>query len=100
LVLWGTGGGADSANDTGASSGDQTSAGNFKVTVCSRQITPLYAGASSGYAGLWQINFKLPADIAPDCQVPLQVTAGGELSNEVTLPIAVTGQSSCPNVPH
>ena len=30
-------------------------------------ITPLYAGASSGYPGLWQINFTLPATIAADC---------------------------------
>jgi len=95
LVLWGTGGGADSANDTGGTSGDQTAAGNFQVIVSGRSITPLYAGASSGYAGLWQINFTLPADIAPDCFASAQVSAGGELSNTVSIPIAPNGQTFC-----
>jgi len=60
LVFWGTGGGADPQNDTGGSSGDQTVAGNFKVIIQGRQITPFFAGASTGYPGLWQINFTLP----------------------------------------
>jgi uncharacterized protein (TIGR03437 family) len=96
LVLWGTGGGADSANDTGGTSGDQTAAGNFRVLAGSRQITPLYAGASSGYPGLWQINFTLPADLPPGCFVPVQVSAaGGELSNAVTIPIAPSDATAC-----
>ena len=95
LTLWGTGGGADPANDTGGSSGDQTKAGNFIVTVGGRQITPSYAGSSSGYPGLWLINFKLPADITPDCFASVQVSAGGELSNPVTIAIAAAGQNAC-----
>jgi uncharacterized protein (TIGR03437 family) len=67
------------------------------VTVGGRTIKPEYAAASSGYPGLWQINWTLPADIAPDCRAPLSVTAGGEVSNSVTIPIAATGQSACPN---
>jgi trimeric autotransporter adhesin len=95
LVLWGTGGGADSANDTGGSSGDQTAAGNFQVLVNGSAITPLYAGTSSGYPGLWQVNFTLPADVATGCFVPVQVSGGGVLSNTVTIPIAAAGQSAC-----
>ena len=95
LVLWGTGGGADALNDTGGTSGDQTAAGNFSVSVDGTQITPLYAGASSGYPGLWQINFTLPATIAADCFASLQVSAGGQLSNLVTISIAAAGQTSC-----
>ena len=95
LVLWGTGGGADPANDTGGTSGDQTAAGNFIVNVDGTPITPLYAGASSGYPGLWQINFTLPANIAPDCFGSLQVSSGGQLSNIVTISIAAAGQTSC-----
>jgi uncharacterized protein (TIGR03437 family) len=95
LVFWGTGGGADPANDTGGASGDQTAAGNFQVLVGGRAITPLYAGASSGYPGLWQVNFTLPSDIVPDCFTSAQVSAGGELSNTVVLPIAAAGQSAC-----
>ncbi|MEO8662095.1 MAG: hypothetical protein ABI693_26760, partial [Bryobacteraceae bacterium] len=95
LVLWGTGGGADAANDGGGTSGDQTQAGAFSVIVSGRAIKPLYAGASSGYPGLWQINFTLPADTAPDCFASVLVSAGGELSNAVSIPIAAGGQDTC-----
>lgn len=95
LVLWGTGGGADPANDTGGTSGDQTAAGNFTVTVDGTQITPLYSGASSGYPGLWQVNFVLPGNIAPDCFAAVQVSGGGQFSNPVTIAIAPAGQASC-----
>jgi uncharacterized protein (TIGR03437 family) len=95
LVFWGTGGGADTANDTGGTSGDQTAAGNFSVMVDGTQITPAYAGASSGYPGLWQINVTLPATSTPNCFVAVQVSAGGQLSNNVTIAIAAPGQTSC-----
>ena len=95
LVFWGTGGGADPANDSGGSSGDQTAAGNFVVIVGGRQITPLFAGASSGFPGLWQVNFTLPADITTGCFVYVQIRAGVNLSNGVNLPIAPPGQNSC-----
>jgi hypothetical protein len=97
LVLWGTGGGADPANDTGGTSGDQTAAGNFVVNVGGRQVTPLYAGASSGYPGLWQVNFTLPSDITTGCFITAQVSAAGELSNAVMIPIAPSGQNVCPD---
>ncbi len=95
LVLWGTGGGADLANDAGGTSGDQTAAGKFVVNVGGTPITPLYAGAASGYPGLWQINFTLPTTITPSCFAATQVSAGGQLSNSVTIPIAAAGQTSC-----
>ena len=95
LVLWGTGGGADPANDTGGSSGDQTAAGNFTVTVDGTSIVPLYSGTSSGYPGLWQVNFVLPSNIAADCFASLTVTGGGQTSNPVTIAIAAPGQASC-----
>jgi uncharacterized protein (TIGR03437 family) len=95
LVLWGTGGGADPANDTGGTSGDQTTAGQFQVLVAGRPIVPLYAGTSSGYPGLWQINFTLPADIATGCAVSLQVQAGANSSNAASLAIAPVGLTVC-----
>jgi len=95
ISLWGTGGGADLQNDTGGTVGDQTAAGNFKVMVGGRVITPTYTAAVAGYPGLWILTFALPVDIDPDCYASLQVSANGELSNTVTLPIAVAGQSVC-----
>ncbi len=97
LVLWGTGGGADPLNDTGGTSGDQTAAGNFMVNVSGTEIVPVYAGASSGFPGLWQINFTLPSNITPNCFAYVQVTAGGQAGNAVSIPIASPGQSSCSN---
>ena len=70
LVLWGTGGGADPANDTGGTSGDQAAAGNFSVLVDGRAITPQYAGASSGYPGLWQVEFPLCPPISRSIATP------------------------------
>ena len=95
IVLWGTGGGADPVNDTGGTSGDQTAAGNFTVSVDGTTIVPLYSGASSGYPGLWQVNFVLPSNIAADCFASVTVTGGGQTSNRVTIAIAATGQPSC-----
>lgn len=95
ISLWGTGGGADLLNDTGGSSLDQTAAGNFKVMVGSRVITPVYTGAVAGYPGLWVLIFTLPGDIDPDCYAALQVSSNAELSNAVVLPIAPAGQSTC-----
>jgi uncharacterized protein (TIGR03437 family) len=95
IVLWGTGGGADPENDTGGSSGDQTAAGNFTVSVDGTQIVPVYSGTSSGYEGLWQVNFVLPPNIAADCFAYVTVTGGGQTSNGVTIAIAATGQTSC-----
>ena len=65
------------------------------MNVGGTAITPLYAGAASGYPGLWQINFTLPATITPNCFAYTQVSAGGQLSNAVTIPIAATGQTTC-----
>src|SRR5262249_11317844 len=95
LELSGTGGGADPAADAGGTGGDQTADGNFVVTVGDRQITPLYAGALEGSPGVWRIRFTLPADTSPDCFAVAQVSAGGELSNMVSIPVAAAGESAC-----
>jgi uncharacterized protein (TIGR03437 family) len=65
VTLWGTGGGADPANDNGGSSGDQS--GKFKIILAGQTITPSYAAAVAGYPGLWLINFTVPANATPDC---------------------------------
>ena len=96
LILWGTGVGADAQSDvTGGSSGDQTAAGSIRVIVGGTEITPTYAGRSSGSPGLDQINFVLPADAAFGCTATLQVRAGGRLSNLGSLAIANSGQALC-----
>lgn len=96
LILWGTGLGADSqSDDTGATSGDQTAAGNIRVLVGGVEITPAFAGRSSGSPGLDQINFTMPANVPLGCTVSLQVLAGGRYSNLGTLPVSRSGDSDC-----
>jgi uncharacterized protein (TIGR03437 family) len=95
LVIWGTGGGADASYETGATPVDETAAGNFRVLVGGRELTPLYSGASAGYPGLWQVNFQLPPDIATNCFAALQVRTGSEWSNTATMAIAPPGQNAC-----
>jgi uncharacterized protein (TIGR03437 family) len=96
LILWGTGIGADPQSDVnGGTSGDQTAAGSIRVLVGDAEITPSYAGRSSGSPGLDQINFTLPANVTRGCTVNLQVRAGGRLSNLGSLAIADSGQSQC-----
>lgn len=96
LILWGTGLGPDAQSDlTGGTSGDQTAAGSIRVIVDGAEITPAYAGRSSGSPGLDQINFTLPANIAFGCTMSLQVRAGGRLSNLGSLAIVNSGQAQC-----
>ncbi len=96
LILWGTGLGADAQSDlTGATSGDQTAAGNIRVLVGGVEITPAYAGRSNGSPGLDQINFTLPANVALGCTTSIQVLAGGRFSNLGTLPLARSGDTVC-----
>ncbi len=95
--LWGTGLGPDVASDTGGTSGNQTAAAQIVVLVDGTSVTPLYAGRSSGFPGLDQIVFNLPANVALTCALSIQVRAGGVLSNPVT--IATSTGESCPAPP-
>ena len=65
------------------------------MNVGGTSITPLYAGTASGYPGLWQVNFTLPSSMTPNCFTSAQVSAGGQLSNTVIIPIAAAGQNTC-----
>jgi uncharacterized protein (TIGR03437 family) len=101
LVLWGTGIGPDTQSDVnGGSSGDQTAAGNVRVILGgTTEITPIYAGRSSGSPGLDQINFALTGNVPLGCTVSLQVRTGTgtgtRLSNLGSLAIASSPQAQC-----
>ena len=95
MVLWGTGLGADPNSDLdGGSSGDQTAAAQVRVLVGGIEVTPAYAGRSSGSPGLDQINFTVPA-VEASCFVPLQVRAGGRTSNLGSIAVASQGMDHC-----
>lgn len=92
--LWGTGLGADAASDQGGTSGDQTVVAAVRILVNGAELAPLYAGRSQGSPGLDQIAFMLPTTVTLGCDVPVQIRAGGVLSNRVTIPVSLTDTCS------
>lgn len=96
MVLWGTGLGPDPASDAnGGTSGDQTAAAQVRVIVDGIEVTPAYAGRSSGSPGLDQINFTVPAGVTPSCFASLQVRVGGRLSNLGSIAVVAAGETAC-----
>jgi hypothetical protein len=92
LVLWGTG--------LGAVSGDETqppSASNFadvQVLIENQPAVVSYAGRSSS-PGLDQINVVVPAGISGGCKTSVAVIVNGVSGNVVSTSIAPAGQSVC-----
>jgi uncharacterized protein (TIGR03437 family) len=90
IVLYGTGLGPISGADNVPPGAVQVGS-NVVVTVAGKVVTPDYAGRSPSFAGLDQINFKIPADVVTGCYVPVSVTASGQVSQDFVLSIAGTG---------
>jgi uncharacterized protein (TIGR03437 family) len=90
IVLYGTGLGAISGADNVPPGAVQVGS-NVIVTVAGKVVTPDYAGRSPSFAGLDQINFKIPSDVTTGCYVPVAVTASGQVSQDFVLSIAGTG---------
>jgi uncharacterized protein (TIGR03437 family) len=57
------------------------------VSVGDQQATVISSGLGPGNAGLYQVNFTLPAS-APNGNLPVTLSIGGQTSNTVTLPVA------------
>jgi len=99
VVLYGTGLGAiDGAPDDRPPGAARTTV-PVEVVIEGQLVTPFYAGRSPNYAGLDQINFIAPANLQPECYVPVAVRAAGRLSNIVSVPITTTGRN-CPHPFH
>ncbi len=60
---------------------------DVSVLVGGKTVRPYFAGAAPGFAGLYQINFQVPADAPPGLQ-PIVVTAAGRASQSgVAIPV-------------
>ncbi|HTB16401.1 MAG TPA: hypothetical protein VK752_32765 [Bryobacteraceae bacterium] len=92
LVLWGSGAGADTADsDTVFTSTPHAVSTPLTLYIGGVQVTPSYQG-SSGYPGLNQINFTVPANAATGCGVTVAgISNNTVVTNTIQLPIEPTG---------
>ena len=57
------------------------------VTIGGQQATVEFAGLAPTFAGLYQINARVPAGVAAGSSVPLVITQNGIASNTVTIAV-------------
>lgn len=65
------------------------------VTIGGRPAAKLYAGRSPCCFGVDQVVVKVPDDAPLGCWVPVQIKAGGMVSNTVSMAIAGAGAGAC-----
>jgi hypothetical protein len=93
VVLWGTGLGAVTGDETEPPAAPSSFPG-VQVLIGNQLVTPSYAGRS-GYPGLDQINVTIPSGISLGCKVSIGVVVNGVTGNMVTTSIAAPGQTVC-----
>jgi uncharacterized protein (TIGR03437 family) len=89
IVLYATGlGRVTPAALTGQGAAGQTATTNaVTVTIGGSKVTPDYAGLTPGFVGLYQVNFRIPADLSLTGDVAVKVTSASVDSNTVTVSV-------------
>lgn len=89
VTVWATGLGPVASDRDAPTAADTTL--NVEMFVGGRAARRLYAGRSPCCSGLDQLVFVVPDDAPQGCHVPVQVRAGGVVSNTVAMAIARQG---------
>jgi uncharacterized protein (TIGR03437 family) len=95
VTLWGTGLGAINASD--ATVPPFGNVGSVTVYVGNAPASVVTYHGRSGFAGLDQINFQIPAGVT-GCYVPVAVQAGGvpgNIGNMTTIAVSAIGTETC-----
>ena len=92
LIIFGTGVGPTSGDETGPASALTLAPVTVDVIVGGKSATIYGAARAPQFSGLDQIAFAVPAEVT-GCFVPVTVRIGNVYSNYVSLPIAATGRT-------
>jgi uncharacterized protein (TIGR03437 family) len=57
------------------------------VTIGGVQVTPSFSGLAPGYAGLYQVDFQIPASAPSGAAITVTLSIGGSNSNTATIAI-------------
>jgi uncharacterized protein (TIGR03437 family) len=57
------------------------------VTIGGVPATPSFAGLAPGWVGLYQVNVQVPANAPTGDAVPVTLSVGGAVSNQVTIAV-------------
>jgi len=92
IILWGSGVGADTANDdkTYPLKQDNLTTIPMQVWIGGIQATIQYRGRSQ-YPGVDQVNVVIPSNVPVGCGVSIVAVSGNIVSNSITVPVAPGG---------
>lgn len=92
IILWGSGIGADTANDdrTYPQTQDNLTSVPTQILIGGISATISYRGRSQ-YPGLDQFDVVIPTNVSPGCFVSVVVQTGSVVSNTVTIPVSPNG---------
>ncbi len=96
LILWGTGMGPVSGNETAGAGVGQNLIPNAPVTVWLGGVKAPVAYAGRAGIGYDQINITIPSNAPTGCAVPLAVQVGSTVSNGLVIPVAVGSRNCTP----
>jgi uncharacterized protein (TIGR03437 family) len=92
-VLWGTGLGPVSFDETRGAPVEDMKESDVEVFVGFRKAEIAFRGRAPNYSGLDQINFRIPPGL-DGCYIPVVIKVGGVVSNFVTISVA-SGRRTC-----